>query len=243
MRKLIPSLALALTVTTAAQAQSSQEAMSIDNAIQDLAATSGSRLNAGSFVSWHGTKDSTRGSRLLFDNWPKGFILGSYDTLLKNPNLFLNYDKISHELYFTFDGKTFVKVETGQAREIHFVDSGQQTILTRVDGIDPRTFFQRLSDSTGTNYYLLYRLIKTQLRRANYQTDGLYASGNNFDEYVDNYEYYLVMPGGREYAPLKLTKKFIRETLGGKADPWFAAHPKSKIDEASLTDLVNALNK
>jgi hypothetical protein len=242
MRKLILILALGLTITPTAWSQSTQEAMSIDNAIQELSRNASAYNKTNSFVSWHNPKDSTHGSALLFDNWPKGFILGTYDTVLKNPNLFFNYDKVTHFLYFTLDGKTFVKVETTQARELHFFDD-KQTVLTRVDGIDPRNFFQRLSDSTGTHHYRLYRLIKTQLRRANYQTDGLVETGHNYDEYVDYFEYFLVMPGGREFAPLKLTNKSVRETLGTTANPWFAAHRGSKLDEAGLIDLVNTLNK
>ncbi|HLZ86709.1 MAG TPA: hypothetical protein VKQ52_05705, partial [Puia sp.] len=195
-----------------------------------------------SFVSYHGPKDSTRGSRLLFNNWPRGYVLGAYDTLLKNYNLFLNFDKITRALYFTLDGKTIVKVQTDQARELHFTDSNTQLVLVRVDGIDPRLFFQRLSDSSGNDHYILYRLTKTQYRRANYQTDGLVSTGNNYDEYVDSYDYYLVMPGGKLYTPVKLKKKDIRAALGSKADAWLDAHRNSPPDESFLIGLVNHLN-
>jgi hypothetical protein len=237
-----------MMVVVDVHAQSSPAAISMDNAIKQLASMSnpgvpGSRLNSGeSFVNYHGEQEPPKGSRLLFEDWPKGFVLGIYDTVLKNPNLFLNYDKINHNLYFTFDGKTIIKVETDQARELHFEDSGMHTVLTRVDGIDPHAFFQRLSDSAGVSHYVLYRLLKTQFRRANYVTDGLVSHGNNYDEYVDSYEYYLVMPGAREYAPLSLKKKTIRAAIGHKADEWFAANRRDKLEESDLTDLVNRLN-
>ncbi|HVU97891.1 MAG TPA: hypothetical protein VHE34_21855 [Puia sp.] len=237
MRHLLPILALAFAVD--AKAQSSPEAMSIDNAIQTLSSAAGRRINNGeSFVNYHGDREPPKGSRLLFDPWTRGFVIGVYDTVLKDPNLFLNYDKITHNLYLTFDGKTIVKVETGQARELHFVEDGIQTVLTRVDGIDPDVFFQRLSDSAGGSHYVLYRLLKTQFRRADYHTDGLVSYGNNYDEYVDSYEYFIVMPGGREFAPVELKSRSLRQVLGPRA----AANCKKKIDEASLVDVVNRLN-
>jgi hypothetical protein len=235
---------LALAFVVDAKAQSSQAAMSIDNAIQTLSSAGGSRINNGeSFVNYHGDREPPKGSRLLFDPWTRGFVIGVYDTVLKDPNLLLNYDKITHNLYLTLDGKTIVKVETEQARELHFVEGGAQIVLTRVDGIDPHVFFQRLSDSAGESHYVLYRLLKTQYRRADFHTDGLVSYGNNYDEYVDSYEYYIVMPGANEYAPLSLTKRSLRAVLGRRADAWFAAHRKDKLDEAALTALVNRLNK
>jgi hypothetical protein len=250
MRKMVLLFGLATASFLTAKAQSSQEAISMDNAIQELSrltpagAPSGYNKTA-SFPSFHGNKDSTRGSRLLFDNWPKGYVLGTYDTVLKNDRLFLNFDKISRVLYFTFDGKTIIKVETSQAREIHFTGANKPTTLVRVDGIDPKLFFQPLSDSTDVNHYVLYRLIKTQFRRANYHTDGLVSTGNNYDEYVDDYEYYIVMPGGKLYTPVNLKKKAIRDALasaGPNLDAWFSQHKKAEINEAFLKGLVDKLN-
>lgn len=250
MRKLLPILLLAITLSPATHAQSTQEAMSIDNAIQELsrmtnAADPASHLRgATSFVSYHGNaKEDTKGSRLLFDAWPKGFVLGIYDTVLNNPKLYLNYDKITHDLYFTLDGKNIIKAETSQAREIHFTTGeGAPVILTRVDGIDPRHFFQRMTEFDGAQNYILYRLTSTTFHRANYQTNGLTYSGNNFDEYVDDNEYFIVMPGGKLYAVVKLKKSSIRTALGDKADRYLAAHRDQGINEAFLTGLVNWLN-
>lgn len=248
MTKLLPILLLALAMSPAVHAQSTQAAMSIDNAIQELSrmanpADASSRLRGSTtFVSYHGDKEATEGSRLLFDDWPKGFVIGIYDTLLNNPNLFLNFDKITRDLYFTLDGKTIIKVETSQAREIHFINGNAQVVLTRVDGIDPHHFFQRMSDSAGAPNYILYRLTTTQFRRANFTTNGLTSTGNNFDEYIDDYDYFIVMPGGKLYTSVKLKKNSIRTALGDKADAWFKTHQNEKTDEAFLVGLVNHLN-
>jgi hypothetical protein len=250
MRKMVLLFGLATAAFLPAKAQSSQEAISIDNAIQEIskltpAGDPASYNKTASFPSFHGDKDSTRGSRLLFYNWPKGYVIGVYDTLLKNDRLFLNYDKISHVLYFTFDGKTIIKVETSQAREIHFTDGNKQTTLIRVDGIDPKFFFEPLSDSTDVNHYALYRQLRTRFHRANYQTDGLISTGNNYDEYVDEYEYFIVMPGGKLYTPVNLKKKAIRDALasaGPNLDAWFSQHKKDEINEAFLKGLVDRLN-
>ncbi|HEY4335402.1 MAG TPA: hypothetical protein VGM89_05880, partial [Puia sp.] len=168
-------------------------------------------------------------------SWPKGYVLGSYDTALQNPNLFLNYDKINHNLYFTADGRTITRVATDQARELHFEGRRGHVILVRVDGIDPRVFFQQLTDSAGDSHYVLYRRLRTQFHRSIYDFDD--------GEYIDSYKYYLVMPGGREYAPIKLKRRSIRDALGSMGDAWLATHGKNQLDEDGLTDLVNRLNK
>jgi hypothetical protein len=246
MRKLLTILVLASSPSLASRAQSSPAALSLDHAIQDLASMSPSNPSAynrtATAVSYHGDQDSTHGSRLLFYDWPKGFIIGAYDTVLNNPNLYLNYDKLNHHLYFTFDGKPILEVESSQAREIHFLSGDKPTVLVRVDGIDPQAFFQRLSDSAGTHHYILYRLTRTRYHRANYQTDGLVATGNNYDEYLDDYEYYIVMPGGRQYALVTPKRKSVEAALGPKAGSWLTTHHESRIDEATLVRLVNGLN-
>ena len=53
-----------------------------------------------------------------------------------------------------------------------------------------------------------------------------------------SYEYYIVMPGAKEFAQIELKRSFLRKALG----PRVAPNGRKKIDEASLVDLVNRPN-
>jgi hypothetical protein len=181
--------------------------------------------------------------RLLFQIWPRGYALGIYDTVLKDTSLFLNYDKVSRTLYFTADGKAISKVRTAQIRELHFQSPASgQTVLTRVDGIDPREFFQQLSDSAGGLYYILYRRLETHFRRGSYYSNIAMPFTDGYGEYIDTYKYYLVMPGGREYTPVRLKRRSVLDIFGPAADAWLATRGKGEPDEAGLIQLVNQLN-
>jgi len=249
MKELILTLLTLHAISLHLHAQTMVAGASLQNAIDEisrLAPPGGvSTSKNATFVNYRVNPEDTKGSSLLFASWPKGYVLSAADTVLNNERLFLNFDKMTHVLYFTFDGKTIVKAETSQAREIHFIDSGNHLTLVRAGGLDPQKFYQRLSDSAGNNHYGLYKEITTTFHPADYKSNGITSTGNNYDEFIDSYEYYLILPGGKGYTSLKLKKKAIREALASaapKVDDYLSRHGKDEINEAFLVGLVNQLN-
>jgi hypothetical protein len=124
---------------------------------------------------------------------------------------------------------------------------GKPMTFVRLEAIQPNVFFQQLVDpgTTGSGYGL-YKLTKTHFKKADYHTDGMIESGNNYDEYVDESEYYLVMPGGKDVKKVELKKKSIREALAEvrqKTDDFFGFHRGDDINENFLIGLVSSLNR
>ncbi len=231
-----------------AKAQTNENSIRIDQAIQDLTNdvagnTNGSSRAVGSFVNFHMGKEDTKGSRYLFPNWVGGAVTTKNGVVISKDSLLYNYDKISHDLFLT-DQKTVVQVDGGNIKAFTLTNAGRPMVFVRLEAVQPNVFFQQLVDP-GASGYGLYKLIRTTLKKADYHTDGMVESGNNYDEYVDVSEYYLVTPGGKDARKMELKKKSIREATADarqKTDEYFGAHRSDDINEDFLIGLVSSFN-
>jgi hypothetical protein len=231
----------------AGMAQTNENSIRIDQAIQELTtniSANGSSRAVGSFVNFH-TKEDTKGSRYLFPDWVSGAITTKSGVVISKDSLLYNYDKISHDLFLT-DQKTVVQVDGENIKSFTLSNAGRQMTFVRLESIRPNAFFQQLADpGTSGSGYGLYKLTRTTFKKADYHTDGMVESGNNYDEYVDEAEYYLVMPDGKTTKKVELKKKSIREALSDakqKTDDYFNAHRSEDINENFLIGLVGWLN-
>jgi hypothetical protein len=239
-----------LGVGLGVKAQTNENSIRIDQAIQDLTNdvagnTNGSSRAVGSFVNFHTGKEDTKGSRYLFPNWVGGVVTTKNGIVIAKDSLLYNYDKISHDLYLT-DQKTVVQVDGENIKAFTLTNAGQPMIFVRLETVQPNVFFQQLVEpgASGSGYGL-YKLIRTTLKKADYHTDGLVETGSNYDEFVDVSEYYIVTPAGKEAKKVELKKKAIRESMADakqKTDDYFAAHRSEDINELFLIGLVGSLN-
>lgn len=233
---------------TIAFAQSNENSIRIDQAIQDLrnpvaSDANGATRNVGSFVNFHAGKENTKGSRYMFPDWVNGVITTKAGVVIAKDSLLYNYDKISHDLYLT-DQKTVVQVDGENIKAFTLTSQGHPMTFVRLESVRPNAFFQQLVDP-GTSGYGLYKLVSTTFKKADYHSDGLVETGNNFDEFVDNDEYYIALPGGKEFKKVELRKKSIRETLSSvkpKVDGFFNSHRGDDLNESLLAALVRSLN-
>src|SRR5580693_6205497 len=88
----------------AGMAQTNENSIRIDQAIQDLTNdvagnTNGNSRAVGSFVNFHMGKEDTKGSRYLFPDWVGGVVTTKKGVVITKDSLLYNYDKISHDLY------------------------------------------------------------------------------------------------------------------------------------------------
>lgn len=231
-------------------AQTNENSIRIDQAIQDLTNNVAGNLNGqsravGSFVNFH-TKEDTKGSRYMFPDWVGGAVTTKNGVVVSKDSLLYNYDKISHNLYLT-DQKTVVQVDGDNVKAFTVMNLGRTMTFVRLEAVQPSAFFQQLVDpGAAGSGYSLYKLTKTTFKKANYHTDGMVESGTNYDEYVDENEYYIVAPGSSTATKVELKKKSIRGALTGakqKTDEYFSAHRDEDINEAFLTGLVGSLNQ
>src|ERR1700744_1491503 len=101
---------LLFTVTmgigAAGMAQTNDNSIRIDQAMQDLSNnvagnTNGASRSVGSFVNFHMGKADTKGSRYLFPDWVGGVVTTKGGAVIAKDSLLYNYDKISHNLFLT----------------------------------------------------------------------------------------------------------------------------------------------
>lgn len=245
MRKMkIISTGFLLFCLTSGFGQSSPDPISVQSSIQDFTNSQTSKTYTGTFLPVFSQKEDTKGNRYLFDSWVPGTVVAANNFVLDSSNLLFNYDKMSHHLFITKDKKNVVEVNNEEFKSFTFRTDSQEYVFKHVDLIDQWNFFQELVFTRDN--YSLYKLTHTHLKRANYSTDGKYEYGNDFDEYVDQVEYFIIFPGGKLYKKIKPVRKSIYEVLSmerTKLDGYFSLHRESFITENFLTGLILSINK
>jgi len=250
MRKLLLLLPLAGSLSLSSRAQSDATAISVENSIMDLTAivsgnTNGQTHAVGSITSFH-TKEDAKGSRLLLNDWAKGYVIANNDSILRNDKALFNYDKINHFLYFSPDKQTVIEIDNSSFKGFHFLSSTGERYFTKVPAIKTGVFFEVVGGDGNSAHFNAYALTKTTFKKADYHTDGMVETGNNYDEYVDTKEYYIVMPGGKEVHSVELKKKSIRTVLSSqkaKVEAWFSQNKDSDINDETLSELIDYLNR
>jgi len=211
---------------------------------QSLIGGGGVNMYTGAALPVFSQKEDTKGGKYLFDQWVKGTATNSYNAVVSNDTYLYNYDKITKSLLVTSDKRSMIEISKTDLNGFTFIDkNNKEIVFEKVVAIDPNTFMiQLLKDSTG---YSLYKSLHTKFIRANYHSDGLTESGNNYDEYVDEYTYYILFPGGKQFSKVELKKKSIKEVLmkeEKKVKSFFSQHGSDDLDEFFLMALVASLN-
>jgi hypothetical protein len=98
--------------------------------------------------------------------------------------------------------------------------------------------------SRGTKYSLL-KEVTTKFINANFQTNGIVSSGNDYDEFKDEYKYFVIFPDGSAH-DISLKKKSIKNVLEAekeKVDQFFKANASDEQNESFLSRLISSLNQ
>ncbi|MFI5138977.1 MAG: hypothetical protein ACHQIM_14230, partial [Sphingobacteriales bacterium] len=131
--------------------------------------------------------DETRGSRYLFSDWVRGFVVDPKDSVYKNPKYGFSYDKMSGGLLLTMDKHAAIEIDPSKIKSFTLYDNmDQPQVFEYVAGIN-KTHFPLLI-SAGKNYKI-YKLTTTKFVKNDFHSDGMTSTGNNYDEYVDEYNY------------------------------------------------------
>ena len=187
-------------------------------------------------------QEATQGSRYLFDYWAHGYIISAADSIVQNTHYLFNYDKISGALFLNKDDNTTLQVAPGQIKSFVLFDTkAKPYYFQKTPGVDDSRYVQVLSEGKK---YKIYKTLNTKFIKANYSTNGLSSSGNNFDEYVDQPNYYVVKSDGKAIKVL-LKKKAIKEIFSVDSDKLnkFMSTENGDINDTYLTDLGEFLNR
>jgi hypothetical protein len=108
--------------------------------------------------------------------------------------------------------------------------------------IDNAHFLQVLS--TGKKYKI-YKLIKTKFVKADYVNTGVTQHGNDYDEYIDDADYYVVDIQANQQQKLSLKKKSIKDAFPKEADKVnkYLSDNSGRIDDNYLSKLADYMNQ
>jgi len=199
-------------------------------------------MAGGSILPAIHTKDATQGSKTLFKDWVHGYVINSGDSLVQNPGFLLNYDKMAGTLLLTEDKASMIALYKDKVKSFTLFDMlNQPYTFTIVPAIDKSHYVQVISSG---NNYSIYKLTKTKFIASNYSSDGIASVGNNYDEYEDEFTYYVL---GKSGVPQKISlkKKSLKEAFNespDKLNQYFKTND-GDIDDGYLHDLGDYMNK
>ena len=183
------------------------------------------------------------GSRYLFNTFSHGFFTDINDKQIYNPYYLFNYEKVAGLLLLTVDKKNVLQMIADNIKSFTLYNSADQRLdFEKVSGIDKRLFVQVIA--TGGKYRI-YKLIKTKYVPADAQTVALgRTAGHEYDEYVDDADYYVLDVQSNQLQKLTLKKKSIKTDFAKEADKVnkFLTENSGDIDDSYLNSLGNYLN-
>jgi len=188
-------------------------------------------------------KGNLRGSRYLFDNFVHGYVISTENQFIYNPAYLLNYDKISGVPVLTNDNENISQFNWDRIRSFTlFSNNDVQLSFVKEPSIDDAHFLQLLASGKR---YKIFKLIKTKFTKADYVNSGVIQHGNDYDEYVDDADYYVWDVQVNKVQKIALKKKSIKEGFPTEADKVnkYLADTKGSIDDDYLTKLGDYMNQ
>jgi hypothetical protein len=188
-------------------------------------------------------KGDTRGSQYLCETFVHGYMISSAGELVHNPSFLFDYDKIGGRLLLTRDNKLITEVGWDQINSFTlFSNTDERFDFEKAPAIDPSHYVQVLASGTK---YKIYKLIKTRFAKADYVNNGAAAHGHDYDEYIDDADYYVFDPQTNQPKKFSLRKKSIKEAFAKEADKinkYLSDNP-GDIDDAYLSKLGVYMNQ
>lgn len=218
----------------------------VNNALQSyhaVAYSSSSRYYQGTAFPVFSTKEDTKGSLYLNDSWYNGVVANNYDSnYIDDPKNFYNVNKITGDLVMTRDFKSALAVDKNQIKFFTLFDSLKNAYsFLIVPAINPTLFCQVI---TLGNAYDIFKLTTTKFAKANFHSDGIASSGNNYDEYINTESYYLLNVQTGNVEKFELKKKTIKQVFANvpKANDYFAQHKNDDLNDDFLKSLGKYVN-
>jgi hypothetical protein len=154
----------------------------------------------------------------------------------------LNFDKIDGQLMIAQDAKNYLEVDKEKVVAFAFKTPDTAFIFLNVPLLSKVNYFMLIANGPR---YSVYKSIRTRFVKANYVSNGLTESGNNYDEYVDTQTYFWVT--AKDSAGVfELKKKSIKTAFAAekpRVDAYFSKHKLDDIDDGFVKGLVDYLNK
>ncbi|TKK66677.1 hypothetical protein FC093_16710 [Ilyomonas limi] len=201
--------------------------------------------NGNGAVNGFNNLENTQGKRFLFDTWVKGRVTTAQGSTVNSDSFAYNFDKTNGNLLATQNKVDILTIAPDNLQSFVLVYYNKTYSFEHVPVIDPTKVYLSLIKSTDK--YSLYKLVGTTFIKANFRNDGISQSGNMYDEYKEDNQYYIIIPGGKAYKQVSLKRKAIIAALDDadkdKADAYFKQHRDEDVNENFLTEIILYLNK
>lgn len=188
-------------------------------------------------------KGNLRGSRYLFDNFVHGYIISAENQIIYNPSYLVDYDKISGLPVLTNDNENISQFNWDRVSSFTlFSKADRRLSFVKEPSINNAHFLQMLASGKK---YKIYKLIKTKFMKADYVNSGIVSHGNDYDEYVDDADYYVWDIQANKPQKFTLKKKSLKEGFPNEEDKVnkYVSDNKGSIDETYLSKLGDYMNQ
>ncbi len=188
-------------------------------------------------------KDLLEGSPFFLPAYVPGLVVNQLDSVIDNKDYLYNYDKKSENLLLKRGDEAPIAVNRNQVKYFCLKPQQGGYIFERVLLISPDEYFQVLYKGSK---YSFYKQIKSIFIPANQKTNGYSRSGNDYDEYQDQYSYYIVDHRKMQVLVFELSKKSLRKSLYAEdavLEKYFREHKWQPVDEPYLVHLAELVNK
>ena len=188
-------------------------------------------------------KGELRGSMYIFKNFAHGYVITATGDLNYNSNYLLDYDKVGGTLLLTQNKRVINEVAWDQIRSfVLYSNTDERFEFTKALDIDKSHYVQVLASGPK---YKIYKLIKTKFVKADYVNSGVIAHGTDFDEYVDDADYFVVYTQTNQTQKLSLKKKSIKEDFAKDADKVnkYLSDNSGSINDDYLSKLGTYMNQ
>jgi len=200
-------------------------------------------IGSGGVISPSHQKGQLHGNLYLFDTFVHGFVIGPSGTLSYNPNYLYDYDKIGGVFLLTQDNKIITQVSDNQIRTIVlYSNADQRFVFEQAPDIDKIHYVQALSSGKK---YKIYKLTKTRFVKSDYVNNGVTSHGNDYDEYIDDADYFVADAQGGKPQKISLKKKSLKDAFAKDADKVnkYLSDNSGTIDDAYLSKLGDYMNQ
>lgn len=183
------------------------------------------------------------GNQYLFDIFVHGFIKDPSGNIIYDPDALYNYDKLGGYLLQTKDNKTFSELSVDQAKYFTlFSNHDERLDFERVPAVDNAHYVEVLASG---GKYDIYKLIRTRFVKSDYVNNGITAHGNDYDEFVDDADYYVFDVQANKLKKIPLRKKPVKEAFASdeaKVNKYLSDN-SGDIDDNYLSKLGAYMNQ
>jgi hypothetical protein len=202
-----------------------------------------STMGSGGVTAPGHKKGNLHGNRYITDDFVHGFLINSSDVLVHGPTYMMDYDKTTGAVLLTEDGKNINQLSYDKTKTFTlFTNKDETFVFETAPAIDNAHYLQVLS--SGKKYKIL-KLIKTRFVKSDYVNTGVTSHGNDYDEYVDDADYYVVDLSANKPQKISLKKKSIKDGFAKEADKVnkYLSDNSGSINDAYLGKLGAYMNQ